>query len=133
MLINAENLVLGRLATVAAKRALLGEKIVVVNCQKALISGTTETIFARYSQKRNRGIPARGPFFPRQSDRLVRRTIRGMLPHRQAKGRAALERVMCYKDVPTEYVDKKADSVDAKPGTAKHMALGQLCKLLGGS
>ncbi len=38
MIIDANNMILGRLASFAAKKALLGEKIDVINCEKAVIS-----------------------------------------------------------------------------------------------
>ena len=37
MIIDAKNLVLGRMATVVAKEALLGEKIDIINCEKAVV------------------------------------------------------------------------------------------------
>ena len=39
MIINADNLVLGRMAAIAAKQALLGEDVRIVNCEKAIITG----------------------------------------------------------------------------------------------
>ena len=65
--IDAKDLVLGRLATAVAKRALLGESIDIVNCEKAIITGNKKTILKRYQQRRDRGIPTKGPFFPRRS------------------------------------------------------------------
>ena len=39
MIINAENLILGRMTTYAAKKALQGEEVDIVNCEKAIITG----------------------------------------------------------------------------------------------
>ena len=36
---NGEGMILGRLAAIAAKEALLGEEVKVVNCEKVIISG----------------------------------------------------------------------------------------------
>lgn len=107
ILINAENLLLGRFATFAAKQALLGEEVRVVNADKAVISGKKAKTVAEAKQRRNRGTPAKGPFIPRMADRYVRRTIRGMLPHRQAKGAEAYKRILCYVGVPEEFKDVK--------------------------
>lgn len=106
IIIDAKNNILGRVATYAAKQALLGEEVKVVNCDKAVITGKKNDILARYNQRRQRGIPSRGPFFPRMPDRLVRRTIRGMLPFSQTRGREALKRVLCYVGVPDEFSGK---------------------------
>ncbi|MBI5073266.1 uL13 family ribosomal protein [Candidatus Woesearchaeota archaeon] len=83
IIIDATNLIVGRFATFAAKQALLGEEIAIVNCEKAFITGSKEHILNEYKRKRSIGTWATGPFYHRQPDRLVRRMIRGMLPHKQ--------------------------------------------------
>lgn len=105
IVIDATNLILGRFATFAAKQALLGEEVRVINAEKAVISGTKAKTIEDAKVRRNRGTPAKGPFIPRVADRYVRRTIRGMLPHRQAKGAEAYKRVLCYVGVPEEFKD----------------------------
>lgn len=103
MNIDAKNLVLGRVCAYAAKQALLGENVNVVNCELAVISGKRNMILNRYRRKVERGDPHHGPFFPRNVRDLVRRTIRGMLPWRQARGREAYKRVKCFLRVPEKY------------------------------
>ena len=44
---NAEGIILGRLASVVAKQALLGEDIRIVNSEKAIISGISSTFVDR--------------------------------------------------------------------------------------
>ena len=107
MIINAENLILGRLSTIAAKKALLGESIDLVNVEKAVIIGTKKNILDKYKTRRERGETLHGPYFPRTPDRLVRRTIRGMLPYKQEKGRLAFKRVKCHVGIPEDLKDKK--------------------------
>lgn len=135
MIIDATNLILGRFAATAAKRALLGEKVVVVNCEKAVMTGNKRDILTRYRQKREMGQPTKGPFILRRPDMFVRRTIRGMLPYKQEKGRKAFERVMCYLGVPEEFKDKKLETIEkaniVKVPTLKYMAIGALCKEMG--
>jgi len=103
IIIDATNLLLGRFATYAAKQALLGNEVRVINAEKAVISGAKATTIALASQRRNRGTPAKGPFIPKVADRYVRRTIRGMLPYKQAKGAEAYKRVLCFVGVPEEF------------------------------
>ena len=69
-------------------------------------------IVQKYKQKVNRGIPLKGPYFPRMPDRLVRRTIRGMLPYKKDKGRNAFKRIMCYIGVPEDCKDKQLVKID---------------------
>jgi large subunit ribosomal protein L13 len=134
MIIDATNLVVGRLATVAAKQALLGEDITVVNCEKAVITGNRRHIIGEALRKRAQGAPLFGPYFPRMPDRIVRRVIRGMLPYKKAKGEAALKRVMCYVGVP-EGIKGQPVSIDAADAkhipNVKYITLAEVCKELG--
>ena len=92
--INADGLVLGRMASVTAKRLLVGERLVIVNAERAVVSGGRDSIFQHYQTERARGSKDWGPFFPRRPDRLVKRTIRGMVPHKRGRGREAMTRLL---------------------------------------
>lgn len=135
VLINAKDIILGRLATTVAKNALLGESVDVINCEKAIITGNRKTILAKYHARRKRGIPTKGPFFPKRADMLVRRTIRGMLPFKRPKGREAYRRVKCYIGVPNEFHGKKAETIKhgnlSKLTTLKYITVEDLSKSLG--
>jgi len=135
MLIDATDLILGRLATKAAKMALLGEEVVIVNCEKAVITGPKKIILEKFYKSRHMGEPTHGPFMPRMPDRIVRRTIRGMLPYKNDRGRQAFRRVMCYIGVPEKLKDKKAETVDgagiSKAPTLKYMTIKEISKELG--
>src|SRR3989344_6447553 len=111
MIIDGTNLILGRLASIVAKRALLGDEIVIVNCDKVVITGTKDNVFEEYKVKTNRGNPFKGPFFPKIPDRIVRRTIRSMLPYRKPRGREAYKRVMCYLGIPKKYEKEKLETI----------------------
>jgi len=45
MIIDATNLILGRLGTYVAKKALLGNKIDIVNCENSVVTGNRKRIF----------------------------------------------------------------------------------------
>ncbi len=134
---NGEGMVLGRLTTQAAKDALLGEEVKVINCEKIIISGKKVNTFAREKQRRERkGYPLKSAKFSRLPDRFVRRVIRGMLPWKQARGREAFKRVMCYNSIPKELADKEyiqpKGASAAKLPTLKYVTIGNVCKNLGG-
>ncbi|MEA3430038.1 MAG: 50S ribosomal protein L13 [Nanoarchaeota archaeon] len=135
MIIDATDLIVGRLATKAAKAALLGEKVDVINCESAILSGTRQSVLAKYRRKRELGIPLKGPYFPRLPDRFVRRIIRGMLPYKRARGSEAFKRVMCHVGVPVQFRDKKTETFkDANVGklpTLKYVKVLEICKYLG--
>jgi len=75
-IINAEDLILGRLASMVAKRALEGEEIALVNVEKAVISGTRKRVTGAYLRKRQMGSKEGGPFFPRRPDAIMKRHLR---------------------------------------------------------
>src|SRR5215467_4884383 len=108
-IVDASNLVLGRMASYVAKKALNGNKIVVLNAEKAIISGTKERVVARAKQKlktRTLGTQDRAPTHPRRPDLYVRRVIRGMLPWKKTGGKDAFHRVFVYIGTPEEYAGK---------------------------
>lgn len=112
IVIDGKDSVLGRICTLAAKQTLLGKKVVIVNCSAVIVSGKKKNIIEEYRIARNLGSPSfRGPFFPKHPYRLVKRTVRGMLAHRQGRGSVAIKRVMCYDECPEEYVSAKKISV----------------------
>ncbi len=136
MIIDANNLILGRMATFVAKQALLGEDINIVNCGKALITGERKKILLRYREKKQSKKPQKGPFICRRPDRFVKRVIRGMLPYKQEKGRKAFRRVLCYVNVPAGFQDKKSETIEkakvSKVPNLKYITVGEICKHMGG-
>lgn len=100
--IDADGNVLGRLCTSVAKRILKGEEVVVVNAEKAIVTGNKEDILAQYKQKKDRGKVIHGPFYPRRADLILKRTVRGMLPWDRPKGRDAYRLLKVYVGVPKE-------------------------------
>ena len=134
--IDATDLVMGRMAAVVAKRALLGDKIDIINCEKAVITGDKQKTFADYRAKRERGIPSKGPFISRGADRIVRRAVRGMLPYKRQRGAAAYKRVMCYVGTPKEFESQKKETIESanlsKLSILKFVRIGDLSRYLGG-
>ncbi len=134
MIIDATDLIMGRMATYVAKKALMGEKIDIVNCENAIIVGKKKEVFNRYKERRERGDALKGPYFPTMPDRLVRRVIRGMLPYKQEKGEKAFKRVMCYIGVPDKFKDQKFETIkNAHISNSRALAyvkVGDLCNFL---
>lgn len=135
-IINGEGLLLGRLCSYAAKAALLGEEVKIVNCEKVIVSGDKKKVFAKEKQKRDRrGYPLKSAKLPRLPDRFVRRTVRGMLPHKKERGQEAFKRVMCYTKVPEEFAGKMETIEKAKADklpTLKYVEVGKICDWLKG-
>ena len=132
---DADGRVLGRLASAAAKNALLGHQIAVVNCGKAIISGKRADILRKYHARTELGQPQQGPFVRRRPDQFVRRIVGSMLPKKQEKGRNALGRVKCYMGFPAELQSHKLydDSKDGKTRSQLRSAVTvmDICREMG--
>lgn len=112
VVIDATGHIAGRLATVVAKLALMGKRVVVINAEKAIITGDRNMVInwikKRITEIRTHYNPEKvGPKWPRRPDRILRRIIRGMLPHKKAKGRLALRRIRVYMGVPSQYANRQ--------------------------
>lgn len=95
---DGSNTVLGRLGTHVAKDLLKGNTVYIINAEKVIISGKKDLIVEKIRAKRRmgRGGSLKGPSYVRQTDRLLKRMIRGMLPWDKPKGREAYKRLRCY-------------------------------------
>jgi len=135
VVIDANNLILGRMASIVAQRLLKGEEINIINAEKAIISGRRDTTFERYKKYVARGSREFGPFFPRRPDHLVKRTIRGMIPHKKMTGREAFDRLKVYIGVPPELSKEPASTIEdasiTRLSTSNYTVIGELSKKLG--
>lgn len=127
-------MILGRVATRIAKDLLEGEEVRVVNCEKAVISGDPEYTKKYYLERRQRGDPHHGPFFPRTPDGIVRRAIRGMLPFHKPKGRDAFKRLRVYVGIPEDLKEKEfiqLEDAKAEKLRCKYITVEDLSLALG--
>ena len=135
MIIDAKNTILGRLGSYVAKQVLLGEKVHVINCEEAVISGRKKAILQEYKKRMNRKAPGKAPYFYRVSDKLVKRAIRGMLPYKRARGRDAFKNLRCYIGVPDNLKAEGALILE-KAGVEKlpfdYLKVKDICRALGG-
>lgn len=109
--IDATGLILGRMASTVAKGLLFGEKITIVNAEKAVISGRKKNIIDEARKFLEIGHPGKGPYHPRTPDQIVRRTVRGMLPRKKPKGQQAYKRLRVYIGVPEDLKEKKLETI----------------------
>lgn len=128
--IDGTNAVLGRLATSVVKQLLKGEQVNIVNIEKIIITGDPKFTVKKYIERRQRGSAHHGPFFPKTPEGIVKRAIRGMMPYKTAKGRAAMKKLRIFVSMPENIKDCKAfsESLDIK---SKYMTVEKLSKTLG--
>lgn len=132
--IDGKDMILGRLATQVAKMALNGEEVTIVNCESVIVVGKKKEIFGRYQQRAARGTHSTGPFLHRAPDRIVRRTIRGMLSYKTPNGKAAFQRVMCYVGVPSDVSMDKVETLKGNITETQNLnfvTVGDISKQLG--
>jgi len=127
--IDGKGAIMGRVASFAAKEALKGEEIVIVNCDEMLISGNKEFTESKFRERRKRvGFTQTGPKISRSPHLIVKRTIRGMVPnHRKGRGKEALKRVMCFVGIPKQY--EKTEKLEIAKGLrVKHIKVKDIAK-----
>ncbi len=133
--INAENLILGKLATNIAKRLILGDSVTIVNAEKAVMLGRKEAKAYKFRVRLGiayKGMPERGPKYSNRPETIMKYAIRGMLPMRRASGRAALRRLKIYSGLPIEFKDRNLKTVpDAKCISDRFVLLEEVCKFIG--
>lgn len=131
VIIDAEGCVVGRIGTFAAKKLLHGDKVVIVNSEKAVVIGDKYSILEHYHKRfiLGHGVQ-KGPNISKVPDAILRRSIRGMIPWKRTRGREAYRNLICVKGVPTEYKDKEKIVV-AKADAIKFITLNEICKLVG--
>jgi len=141
VVIDGKGHLLGRLASTVAKQLLNGQKIVVVRCEALNISGEffrAKLKYHAYLRKITRYNPTRGgPFHFRAPSRIFYKTVRGMIPHKTARGAAAMERLKVFEGVPPPYDKHKRVVVPQalrvlrlKPGR-KYCTVGRLSHEVG--
>ena len=99
--IDGQNLILGRLGSLVAKRLLMGETIKIVNCKDIAILGRKKYLADKYKAKLSNKVVKQGPYYSRSPADLVRRAFRNMLPYKNERGIEAYKRLKCYNSVPS--------------------------------
>ncbi len=136
LLVDATDLMLGRLASLVAKHLLSGESVTIVNAEKAVISGQKQNILAEMRiilGLRNLGTKKKSPKHPRRPDGLVRRTIRGMLPFDKPRGKEAFGRLRVCVGTPSGIDVSRAKTLteaQRHEGT-RIMTIGDLARSIG--
>ncbi|BEJ05099.1 hypothetical protein CcaverHIS641_0209160 [Cutaneotrichosporon cavernicola] len=104
IVIDGKGHLLGRLASTIAKQALSGQKVSVVRCEEINVSGSffrNKLKYHAYLNKRHIVNPKKsGPFHFRAPSRILFKAVRGMIPHKTARGAAAIRRISLYEGVP---------------------------------
>ncbi|CAE8591574.1 unnamed protein product, partial [Polarella glacialis] len=110
IVIDGRGHLLGRIASVLAKELLNGQHVVVVRSEDVNISGSlyrNKLKYANFKRKHMNSNPKQGPLHYRSPAKILWRTIRGMVPHKTARGAAAMDRLKTFEGVPHPFDRKK--------------------------
>ena len=133
-LVNAEGQIVGRMGSKVAKLLLNGGSVVILNAEKAVISGKRKSKVAEAKEFLEVGAPERGPFHYRRPDRYLRKTVRGMLPFKQPKGKNAYKRLKVFMGIPVDYKDQPMivfDDASAAKLKGPHLTLAEMANEIG--
>jgi large subunit ribosomal protein L13 len=137
VLIDASDLILGRLASNVAKQILHGEKVIIVNAEKIIITGNRKDILSKFKKRletRTLGSQSKAPKHPRRPDTYVRRVIRGMLPWKNPKGMEAFKRLKVFIGIPEKLDGRILSTIPtAKKTVQRGLTVGEMMAVFGWS
>ena len=135
--VDASDQIAGRLSSKVAKLLLSGKRVIVVNAERSLISGSRTSVVNQWKQRlelASKVNPIYGPIHPRRPDNILRRMVRGMLPRKKPKGASALKRLRVYIGVPAGVdaakLSKFEDAAASRP-IPVYVTMADLSKSLG--
>jgi large subunit ribosomal protein L13 len=113
VVVDATHCIAGRVCSHVSKLLLQGNRVAIVNAEKAMLSGNRYKTIESY--KEYLGInsvtnPIHGPFHPRRPDTILSRMVRGMVPKRKPHGITAFKRLRVYTGVPEGMKGAKIES-----------------------
>jgi len=137
LVVDATNCIAGRMCSHVSKLLLQGNRVAIVNAEKAMLSGNRYKTIELY--KEHLGInsvtnPIHGPFHPRRPDTILSKMVRGMVPKCKPGGLAAFKGLRVYMGVPERIKGAKmqsfADSKITKP-ESYYISIGEVAKQIG--
>lgn len=129
---DGKNKILGRLASRVAEDLLAGEEVRVVNVERTFVTGRKNELYEIYRKKRERGKQRKGPYYPRRPEKIFKRTVRGMVPYQQPRGRKAFKSLRAYIGVPSEFEGEEFEGGEIKDSEGeKGLALEEISQHLG--
>ena len=110
IIIDGKGHLLGRLASHVAKQILCGHKIVVVRCERLIISGSVQRNKLKFREYLNWAIltnPRHSHKHYRTPARIFFKAVRGMLPRKTDRAEHAMARLKVFEGVPHPFDTKK--------------------------
>lgn len=135
--VDVSNCIAGRVCSHVAKLLLQGNRVSIINSEKAMLSGNRYTIIDEYKKRLEVGSvtnPIHGPYHPRRPDRILTKMVRAMTPRRKPSGISAFKRLRVYIGIPKELGSKEIKIFDdtkiTKP-ESYYITIGEVAKEIG--
>lgn len=139
IVIDAADCISGRICSHVSKLLLQGNRVTIVNAEKAMLSGQrykTIQLYKEYLEINSVTNPIHGPFHPRRPDTILTKMVRGMIPKRKSSGIEAFKRLRVYIGIPESLKNSEMkyydDSKITKP-SSYYITVGEVAKEIGWS
>jgi large subunit ribosomal protein L13 len=137
IVVDATNCIAGRMCSHVSKLLLQGNRVAIVNAEKAMLSGNrykTINSYKEYLEINSVTNPIHGPFHPRRPDTILSKMVRGMVPKRKSDGIEAFKRLRVYMGVPEGMKGASTESFDdskiSKP-ESYYISIAEVAKQIG--
>jgi len=131
VVVDARDCILGRVASEVATRAMDGDRVAVVNAERAVITGNEESTMSVYRKRAEIGSDS-GPYYPKRPDGIMKRAVRGMVPYKTDRGREAFENVRVYVGDPFDGEGEVVEGTSLdRLSNIKFTSLGEVSEQLG--
>jgi large subunit ribosomal protein L13 len=137
ILVDATGCIAGRMCSHVSKLLLKGNRVIIVNSEKAMLSGNrykTIDLYKEFLEINSVTNPIHGPFHPRRPDTMLTKMVRGMVPKTKTSGIEAFKRLRVYIGIPDQFMNKKAESFEDSKITrppSKYISVGDVAKQIG--
>ncbi|MFC7226976.1 50S ribosomal protein L13 [Salinirubellus salinus] len=131
VVVDARDCILGRVASQVAEKAMEGERVAIINAERAVITGGRDDVMSVYRDRVRVGSD-RGPYYPKRPDGIFKRAVRGMIPYKTTRGREAFENVRVYVGNPYDEDGEVLDETSLdRLSNIKFVSLGEISEQLG--
>lgn len=137
VVVDATNCIAGRMCSHVSKLLLQGNRVAIVNAEKAVLSGNRYKTIESYKEHLEINSvtnPIHGPFHPRRPDTILSKMVRGMVPKRKPHGLNAFKHLRVYMGVPEAMKGAKMEAFDDSKITkpeSYYISIAEVAKQIG--
>lgn len=137
VVIDATDCIAGRMCSHVSKLLLKGNRVLVVNSERAMLSGDrykTIDLYKEYLEINSVTNPIHGPFHPRRPDTILTKMVRGMIPKTKTSGIEAFKRLRVYIGTPDQLRNMKTESFEDTKITrsaSRYISVGEVARQIG--